>query len=185
MYKQLIESKKSDFEKAVAHFQSELNAIRTGRASPSLVESLMVESYGLQTPLKNIASITVPDAKSLAIQPWDRSLLSAIEKAVQASSIGIQPVNDGVYIRLNMPPLNEERRKELVKMVKSQAESAKVRIRNVREEIWKEVVRGVKEKQLTDDEKYEAEKELKKTIDGFNAKIEEFLKSKEAEIMTV
>ena len=185
MYKQLIESKTKEFEKALEHFLSDLNAVRTGRASPQLVENLPVDSYGTKTPLKNVASITVPDHRSLAIQPWDRSLLPAIEKAIQSSSIGIQPVNDGAYVRLNMPALNEERRKELVKVIKGHAETARVRLRNIREEIWKEVGRAVKEKKLTEDDKYNAEKELKKTIDGYNAEIEEMLKRKEAEVMTV
>ncbi|MCL5435805.1 MAG: ribosome recycling factor [Patescibacteria group bacterium] len=185
MYQKLIEAKAGEFEKALSHLTKELNAVRTGRASPALVENLLVESYGTKTPLKNVASITVPDARSLAIQPWDRSLLSAVEKAIQASSVGIQPVNDGAYIRLNMPPLNEERRKELVRVIKGHAEAARVRLRNVREEIWKEVGRALKEKQLTEDDKYKAEKDLKKTLDGYNEKIEEMSKRKEAEIMTV
>ena len=185
MYKDLIEQKKPDLEKALEHFHGELNAVRTGRASPALVENLLVDSYGAKTPLKNLASITVPEARSLAIQPWDKSLLQAIEKAVQASPVGINPVNDGAYIRLNMPALTEERRKELVKLIKQNAESARIRIRNIREEIWKEVGRQVKDKKLTEDDKFKAETELKKIVDANNKKIEEMMEKKQAEIMIV
>lgn len=185
MYKELIEQKRADFGKALEHFQGELNAVRTGRASPALVENLLVESYGAKTPLKNLASITVPEARSLAIQPWDKSLLQAIEKAVQASSIGINPVNDGAYIRLNMPSLTEERRKELVKLIKQNAEAARIRIRNIREEIWKEIGRQVKDKKLTEDDKFKAETELKKIVEENNGKIEDMMEKKQAEIMTV
>lgn len=185
MYKELIEQKRADFGKALEHFQGELNAVRTGRASPALVENLLVESYGAKTPLKNLASITVPEARSLAIQPWDKSLLQAIEKAVQASPIGINPVNDGAYIRLNMPSLTEERRKELVKLVKQNAEAARIRIRNIREEIWKEIGRQVKDKKLTEDDKFKAETELKKIVEENNGKIEDMMEKKQAEIMTV
>jgi ribosome recycling factor len=185
MYKQIIKAKVEEFEKALIHLSVELNAVRTGRASAALVENLLVDSYGAKTPLKNVASITVPDPRSLAIQPWDKSLLSVIEKSIQASSIGIQPINDGVFVRLVMPPLSEERRKELVKIVKGHAEATRVRLRNIREEIWKEIGRAFKEKKLTEDDKYNAEKELKKTLDEYNAKIDEMLKRKEVEIMTV
>lgn len=185
MYQQLIADKKSDFEKAIDHFHTELGTVRTGRASPVLVENILVDSYGTKTPLKNLASITVPEARSLAIQPWDKSIMQSVEKAIAAANIGIQPINDGQYIRLNMPMLTEERRKELVKLIKQMAESARVRVRNIREEVWKEVGKLVKDKEITEDNKFAAEKELKKIIDEYNDKIKVLLEKKEAEVMKV
>jgi len=185
MYKKIIEEHKPKFEKAIEHFISEIAALRTGRANPALVEGILVESYGAKTPLKNIASISTPDSRSILIQPWDKNTLKDIEKAIAASPLGIQPVNDGNHIRLNLPQLSEERRKELVKLVKQHAESARVSIRNVREEIWKEIGRIHKEKQITDDQKFEAQEELKKVVDEYNARVKELLDKKEQEIMTV
>jgi len=185
MYKQLIENQRVALDKSMEHFATELASIRTGRAAPAMVENIAVESYGVVSPLKNIASITVPEPKSLTIQPWDRSLLSNIEKAIMAANLGIQPINDGLHVRLNLPPLNEERRKDLAKVVRQQAEAARVRVRNIREDIWKEVVRLQKEKKVTEDQKYEAQEELKKLVEEYNEKIGSLLERKEQEIMTV
>jgi ribosome recycling factor len=180
-----IEKKSKDFLNALDFLHKEFSGVRTGRASPALVETLQVESYGTKQPLKNIASISVSDAKTLVIQPWDRSGLQEIEKAIQASSIGIQPANDGIRIRLAMPPLSSERRQDLVKLIRQMAEQARVRIRNVREDVWKEVQKQVKDKQLTEDQKYQAEKELKSIVEKYNEEIKKLLESKENEVMTV
>lgn len=150
-----------------------------------MVENLPVESYGTTSSLKNLASITVPEPRSLAIQPWDKGLAGNIEKAIQAANLGLQPINDGVNIRLNLPSLNEERRKELVKIVRQQGESARIRVRNAREDAWKEIVNLHKEKKLTDDQKYDASEELKKIVEDYNGKIKLMLEKKEQEIMTV
>lgn len=185
MYKQLIDKRKPEFEKALEHLHKDLSAIRTGRASPALVENILVESYGATTPLKNLAGITVPEARTLVIQPWDKGVLTAVEKAIAASNLGITPVNDGARIRLNLPSLNEERRQELVKLVKQQAESCRVRIRNVREEIWKEVRKLLKEKKVTEDQKYDAQEDLKKIVENYNEQIKNLAEAKEKEVMTV
>ena len=162
-----------------------MSGLRTGRASTALVENIMVDSYGTKTPLKNVASITVPEPRSISIQPWDKGILSAVEKAVAASSLGIQPVNDGNNIRVNLPTLTEERRKELTKKVKQQAESARVRLRNVREEIWREVGKLEKDGKVTEDQKFDAQKELKEIVEKYNEQIKEISEAKEKEIMTV
>lgn len=185
MYKQLIEKQKPQLEQALEHLKTELAGIRTGRAHPGLVEQVMVESYGTKSPLKNLASINVTDAKTLTIQPWDKGVIGEVAKALTAANLGMTPVNDGISIRLNIPPLNEERRKEMVKVIKQQAENSRIRIRNIREDIWKEVARLAKEKQVSEDEKFEAQEELKKIVESSNEQIKELTEKKENEVMTV
>lgn len=185
MYKKIILEKRSQLEKAIEHLATEMSGLRTGRANAALVENILVESYGAKTPLKNLASITVPEPRSLAIQPWDRGLLSAVEKAISASSLGIQPVNDGANIRVNLPALTEERRGELVKTVKQHAEDTRIRVRNIREEIWREVGKLLKEKMITEDQKFEAQDKLKELVEEYNEKIKSIVEKKEQEIMTV
>lgn len=183
--KNLIEEKKDEFEKVLTHLQHELSGIRTGRAHPAIVENIMVECYGTESPIKAVASISIPESRSIMIQPWDRSLLSDIERAIKAANIGVQPVNDGLGIRLNLPALNEERRKEMAKIIGQQAESARVGIRAVREDIWKEVARLQKDGELTEDQKFEAQDELKKIVEGFNDQIKSAAEKKEQEVLTV
>ncbi|MEK9180612.1 MAG: ribosome recycling factor [Patescibacteria group bacterium] len=185
MYKQLIDKKKAEFEKALDHLYKDLAAVRTGRASAGLVEGILVESYGTTTPLKNIAGITVPEARTIVIQPWDKGILAAVEKAISAANIGVTPVNDGSHIRLNLPPLTEERRVEMVKLVKQHAESSRVRVRNIREEIWREVGKMLKDKKITEDQKYQAQEDLKKIVDSYNEQIKNLAEAKEKEVMTV
>lgn len=185
MRQPLIEQRKADFDRAIDHFHNELATVRTGRASAALVENVQVESYGTNSPLKNLAGITVQDARTLLIQPWDRSVLASIEKAIQAANLGFTPINDGLHIRISIPSPTEERRKELAKTVRQMAEAARVRIRNIREEIWREVGKMVKDKKLTEDDKYQAEEELKKLVNEFNESIKQILEKKEAEVMTV
>ena len=185
MIKELIKNSIPDFDKALAHLQGELVSIRTGRASTGLVENIEVDSYGVKTQIKNLASINVPEPRSISIQPWDKNNLAEIEKGIAKSNLGVQPVNDGVNIRINLPPLNEERRMELTKTIKQISESTRVRIRNIREDVWKETGRLLKEKKITEDQKFEAQEELKKLVDEYNEKVKEILAKKEAEIMTV
>ncbi|HLC44468.1 MAG: ribosome recycling factor [Candidatus Doudnabacteria bacterium RIFCSPHIGHO2_01_FULL_50_11] len=180
-----IDKRLKDFEIAIEHLHTELSSVRTGRANPALVEGVVVESYGTRQPLKNLSTISVSDARTLIIQPWDKSILSDVEKGIQASNVGIQPVNDGVKLRLVLPPLNEERRVELVKLIKQMAESARIRMRNIREEIWKEIGKQQKDKQITEDQKYQAEKDLKELLEGYNEKIKVIIEKKEREILTV
>lgn len=181
----IIQAKKPNFEKAVEHLKNELNSIRTGRATPTLVENLIVDYYGTKTPLIQLASISIPDPKSIVIQPWDRNSTKDIEKAIQISSLGINPVNEGTIIRIVIPPLTEERRGELVKLANKKTEEAKISIRNIREEMWKELKNQEKEGKISEDELFLTQKELQKIVDEFNEKIKEISEKKEEEINTI
>lgn len=173
------------FDKAVDHFKQELASLRIGRASAALVENLTVDSYGQKMPLSHVASITIPDPKSIAIQPWDKSNLGAIEKAIQVSNIGLTPNNDGNLIRLSIPAMTEERRKEMVKVVGSLAETARIAVRNVREEILKTLKRQEDDGQLTKDDAAGEKKKLQEHVDKHNAAIKDLAAAKEKEIMTI
>ncbi len=163
----------------------ELSTIRTGRANAGLVEHLRVDYYGTPTPLNQLASITVPDARALAIQPWDRKALEAIEKAIQKSDIGLTPNNDGSIIRLNFPQLTQDRRKDLIKTLHKRLEDGKVALRNVRREAQDELRNMEKRKEISEDEQRRAEVALQKVLDGYVAKIDQAGKAKEAELMEI
>ncbi len=185
MDQQIINDAAKKLEAALEHLRQEFIKIQTGRASPALVENLMVDSYGSMMPLKGLASISIPEPKQIMIQPWDRSILGAIEKAIRNSTLGLNPMSDGVVVRLNLPPLTEERRKELVKVVHHTAEESRIAVRNVRHEALDHLKRLEKEKALSEDALKVREKELQKKIDDTNAKVEEIAKAKEAEVMKV
>jgi ribosome recycling factor len=185
MYKQIVDNKKSDFEGAIEHLNEEIGKIRTGRANPALVESLIVDYYGTKTPLKQIASINAPEARLLVIQPWDKGALVYIESALRESDMGFNPNNDGQVIRINIPALTEERRKELVKVLNQRAEDGKISVRSIREEAWKELQEAEKEGKMSEDDKFSGKDYLQKIVDEFNAKIEEIREKKEKEIMTI
>lgn len=174
-----------DFQKALAHLKTEYARLQTGRASPALVEELKVEAYGSMQPLKGLASISVPDPKTLQIQPWDRGVLSAVEKAIQAANLGLNPINDGRVIRVPMPPLTEERRKELVKVVHQMAENAKITIRTSRGTAHGAFKTLEADKQISEDERRLAEKHLQEKVDNANREVEELAKKKEQDIMTL
>lgn len=185
MVSQIIESKKEEFQKAVDFFKTEIGKIRTGRASSALVEDLLVDYYGAKTPIKQIASVNVPEAKLIIISPWDKDGLVNIEKVIAESDLNLNPVNDGEVIRINIPPLNEERRKELAKILSQKAEEARVSVRRTREEIWEEIQEKEKKGEITEDDKFSGKDKLQETVDEYNKKIEEMKSKKEEEIMTV
>ena len=185
MYKNIIDNKKIDFEDAIEHLNVEMGKIRTGRANPALVEGLIVDYYGTKTSLKQIASINAPEARLLVIQPWDKGALIYIESALRESDMGFNPNNDGQVIRINIPALTEERRKELVKVLNQRAEDAKISIRNIREEAWKEIQEAEKEGKMSEDDKFSGKEYLQKIVDEYNKKIEEVREKKETEIMTI
>jgi ribosome recycling factor len=161
----------------------EFAGVRTGRASAALVEHIRVDYYDTPTPIPQVSSVSVPDPRTLLIQPWDASLLSKIEKAIQKSDLGLTPANDGKLIRLTMPPLNEERRKQLAKAVGKQAEESRVAVRNIRREA-KDKLRGLgKDKKISEDDEKRGEGELQKLTDRFVQRIDELLKKKEQEIL--
>lgn len=185
MINELISKRNGDFEKSLEHCKEEMNKIRTGRASAVLVEDLSVDYYGSKSPLKQIASINIPEARSIVISPWSADSLVDIEKAVRESQLNLNPINDGKTIRINISPLNEERRKELVKILNQKTEEARVAVRRIREEIWDEIQELEKAGKIGKDDKFAGKDKLQKIVDEYNDKIEEIRKKKEEEIMTV
>jgi len=185
MLNQIIEQSRPKMEKGIERFKEEINKLRTGRANPAMVENLSVEYYGARTPLKQVASINVPEPRLIVVQPWDKDSLVNIEKAINEAQLGLNPVNDGQVIRLAIPPLNEERRVELVKMLGKYAEDAKVAVRKAREEAWDEIQEMVKDGKLAEDDKFRGKDMLQKSVDEYNGKIEEIREKKEKEMMEV
>ena len=172
-------------DKSVEATHDHFNTVRTGRATPALLDRIQIDYYGQATPLKQLATINVPEPRMLTIQPFDPSSIKAIEKAIQESDLGLTPSNDGKLIRLPMPQPNEERRKELVKVVRKLAEEGKVAVRNVRRDVMHHLQELVRNGDVGDDEERRAEDRVQKLTDEHVAKIEDLLKRKEAEIMEV
>ncbi|BCB96984.1 ribosome-recycling factor [Dissulfurispira thermophila] len=160
-------------------------AIRTGRASLSLLDGITVDYYGTPTPLNQVATLGIPDPRQITIQPWEPKLISEIEKAILKSGLGLTPTNDGKIIRLNIPPLTEERRKELVKVAKKRAEEARVAVRNIRRDINDEIKKSEKEQHLSEDDVKRLQDEIQKITDSYIHKVDEILQHKEKEIMEV
>ncbi len=173
------------FDGAVDHFKQEISALRNGRASSALVDAIMVESYGSKVPISHIASISIPDPRTIAIQPWDKSNAGAIEKAIQASNIGLNPINDGNLIRLNIPSMTEERRKEMVKILGQIAEQSRIAIRNVREEILKSIKGRQDDNEIQEDQVEIEKKDLQAVVEKYNDQIKDLSGAKEKEIMTI
>lgn len=170
---------------SLKHVKLELKQLRTGRASPSLVEHLLVEVYGSKTELRELASITTPEVRQILIQPWDPSIIKEVEKAIAASSLGLNPSVDGQVLRINLPALNEERRKELIKVMNGMLEKARVSIRSAREEALKDLKRQERESKISEDELFAGQKELQKIVDEANEEVKKIGETKEKEIMTV
>jgi len=185
---ELIKKQVSDarvlMEKAIDHCEGELQKIRAGKASPSMLDDVVVEYYGTPTPLSQVGSVNTPDARTIVIQPWEKSLLSAIEKAIMEANLGVNPQNDGTIIRINVPPLTEERRRDLVKKAKAEAETGKIAIRNIRKEA-NEKIRRLKSEGASEDEMKSGEAEVQKLTDSFIAKVDQHSDAKEKDIMTV
>jgi len=185
MIKEIIERKKPEIEKSLEHFKEELNQVRTGRASTALVENLLVDYYSAKSPLKQIASITVPEPRTITIAPWDKDSLVNIEKAIRESQLNLNPNNDGQVIRINIPALTEDRRKELIKLLNQKAENARIAIRKHREDVWEEIQKMEKEGKIGEDDKFIGKDKLQEVVDEYNAKIEEIRTKKEQEVMTI
>lgn len=175
----------SRFQKTIEHFSEELKSVRTGRANPSLVTNIMVMAYGSPLPIPQLANISVPEAKMLVIEPWDKSLLKEIEKAITQSNLGINPLNDGTSVRLIMPQMTEENRKNLIKILGHKSEQAKIAIRSVRDSIREEITQQERNKEITQDDRYALFEEVDKMTKEFTARIEELTTKKEEEIMTI
>jgi ribosome recycling factor len=161
----------------------EFSEVRTGRASPSLVEGIRVEYYGTSTPLKQLATISTPDARLIVIQPWDISILAEVEKAILRSSLGITPTNDGKLIRISIPQLSKERREELAKLVKKMAEDGRISIRTIRRDAVEAARNLEKDKTITEDDRFRAQDEIQKLTDRYIERIDQILKDKEEELM--
>jgi len=181
----VINEAKSKMQNAVKFLHEEYGKLQTGRASAALVDGLTIDVFGSSMPIRGLASISIPESNQIAIQPWNRDHLVNIEKAIRESNLGLNPGNDGQVIRLIIPPLTEERRRDLVKLVHKYAEDARVSIRNARHEALKRMEAMEKAKEISEDELKGREKALQKEVDDFNAQIEEAAKHKEKDIMTV
>ena len=177
----ILDDTKEQMQKAIAHLENEFTSIRAGKASPVMLKSVMVDYYGSQTPLSQVANINTPDARTLSVQPWEKSMIQEIEKGIMNANLGLNPMNNGESIIINVPMLTEERRKELVKQAKSEAEHAKVSIRNAR----RDALHELKKLDLSEDLLKNEEDAVQKLTNSFSKKTEELLAVKEADIMKV
>ncbi|MGB2085664.1 MAG: ribosome recycling factor [Flavobacteriaceae bacterium] len=177
----ILDSTKESMANAVLHLENELLNIRAGKANPVMLKSVMVDYYGTPTPLNQVANVNTPDGRTLSIQPWEKSMLAEIEKGIMIANIGFNPMNNGESIIINVPPLTEERRRELVKLAKSETENAKVSVRNAR----KEANHEIKKSESSEDEQKNCEIDVQTATDNYTRKIDAILAAKEKEIMTV
>jgi ribosome recycling factor len=185
MAKQVLTQAEEKMEKAIGALKRELSTLRAGRANPSLLERIQVDYYGTPTPINQMAGITVPEARLLVIQPYDKSVMGDIEKAILKSDLGLTPSNDGQVIRIAIPPLTEERRKELVKLVKKFGEEAKVALRNIRRDANDDLKKLEKDAEITEDELRRYNDDVQKLTDKFTAEVDSVTSNKEKEIMEV
>ncbi len=181
----VLKDTRERMQKSIQSLEDELNTIRTGRASVALFERIKVEYYGNPTPLNQVATISVPEARLVVIQPWDKGIINDIEKAIQKSELSVNPSNDGKVIRINIPPLTEERRKEYVKVAKNMAEQARVAIRNIRRDANDELKKSQKAGDMSEDEEKRAIDDVQKLTDDHIEKINEVLEAKEKEILEI
>ena len=185
MYQEKIKEAEKIMQQSIDFLKGELSKIKTGRANTELVSDLKVECYGTMTPLQQLATITVPEPQMIVIQPYDKNVMGEIEKGIQASDLGLNPVNDGSVLRITIPPLTEERRKEIVSIMSQKLEEARISLRTAREKCWKEIKDFEDSGNISEDDKYIAQEELNKVIEKFNKEVEEIGSKKETEIMNV
>ncbi len=181
--KEILDTARINMQKSFEHYSSQITKVRTGRATASILDDVNVEYYGSPTQLSQTANISVPDARSIVINPYDKSILSNIEKAIQQADLGFNPQNDGNIIRINVPPLTEERRKDFVKLTKKYAEDGKVAIRNLRRDYMESFKKAEKAKEISEDEKKKGEELLQKATDEFIGKIDKVVSDKEKELL--
>lgn len=179
-----LEDAKEKMEKAVNHLEDELLRVRAGKATPNILDGINVDYYGSQTPLNQVSNISTPDGKTIAVQPWEKSMIEPIEKAILAANIGLNPINNGELIRINIPPLTEERRNNLVKQIKQMAENTRVSVRNARRET-NEALKQMKKDGLSEDLEKDAEIEVQDMTNQFTEKIEKLVEAKEKDILTI
>jgi ribosome recycling factor len=183
MLKEVLKNTESAMKQSIEHLQTEFTGIRTGKANPALLDSIKVDYYGQQVPIKQVASIAVPDARLITIQPWDKNVVSDIEKAIMGSDLGLNPQNDGTLIRLPIPQLTEERRKDLVKVVHRLGEDAKVVLRNIRRNANEELKQLEKKHDISEDQMHTTQEDVQTLTNTYVEKVDETVKLKEQEIM--
>lgn len=185
MVDDILEGTKSNMDKSIDNLRAELAGVRTGKANPALLDSIKVSYYGQTVPLKQIANIAVPDPRLITIQPWDKSIVSEVEKAIMASELGLNPQSDGTLIRLPIPALTEERRKDLVKLVKRIAEDTKVAIRNIRRDANDKIRKMEKDHTISEDEMHTNQDEVQTITNSFTEKVDHIIEAKEKEILEI
>ena len=185
MYKEIINRIRPNLDRTVDYLKQEMAGLQAGRATPSLIEDLEVECYNQRMSLKQLAAIQVPEPRSILIRPWDRNILKDIAQAISQSKLGLSPIVEEEFIRLKIPPLSEERRRELTKILQEKLEECHISVRRQREEVWREIQDLEQAGKISEDDKFRAKDELQKLIDEYNKKIEEIGKKKEGEIMKV
>lgn len=181
----IVNDYKSEFQKAVDFYKTDIGGLRTGRANAAIVENISVEAYGGQMPVKGLANISIPEARTIVIEPWDKSIIKDIEKAIRLAGTGLNPSNEGNLLRLTLPQMTEETRKELIKILGQKSEAARVSVRQVREEIKEMIIEMEKTKEIGEDERYNLQDELEKVTGEFNDKLLAMREEKEKEIMTI
>jgi ribosome recycling factor len=184
-FQSALDDARAQMRKSLEHLAEEFDSVRVGRANPKMVENVHVDAYGSQMPMNQVASVSAPQADLLVIQPWDKGMLQPIEKAIQAANLGLNPSNDGQLIRLAIPPMTEERRKEIAKTARARGEEARISVRNVRRSSKDDIKKAQQADNLPEDMRFEAENQLQKLTDEFTAKIDAMLDRKEKEIMEV
>lgn len=180
-----INDLKTKMDKSIEALRRDLSRVRTGRASLTLLDGIRVDYYGVPTPLSQVASLAVPESRLITIQPWDSKLIGEIEKAIQKSDLGLNPMSDGKVVRINIPPLTEERRKDLVKVIKRMEEECKVALRNIRRDGNEQLKVAKKDKEISEDDQFKLQEEVKKVMDKNIEKTEEIVRAKEKEILEV
>lgn len=185
MYQEFLDKLKPKLEKVVQELKEEIGSIQTGRATPALLEDVEVSAYNTKTPLNQLAAIQSPDPRTLYVQPWDKNIIKEIQKAIEEAPLGLAPVLDGEILRISIPALNEEKRKELVRILKDKMEAARIRIRQERERILDESKKMEKDSEITEDDKFLIKDKVQELIDNFNSQVEEITEKKEKDIMTV
>jgi ribosome recycling factor len=185
MIDEIIKDAEVRMGKSIESLQTELTKIRTGRAHPSLLDQIQIDYYGAATPINQVANVTIEDSRTLVVTPWEKDMVAKVEKAIMGSDLGLNPATAGTVIRIPMPPLTEERRRDLVKVVKHEAEQGRVAIRNIRRDANSDFKELLKEKEISEDEERKAEENIQKLTDTYVAKIDKVLADKEAELMEV
>ena len=185
MIDEIIEDAQERMEKSIESLKGSLNKIRTGRAHASLLDNITVDYYGMETPLSQVGNISVPDARNLSVTIFDKGMIAAVEKAIMKSDLGLNPQSNGSLIRIPLPPLTEERRKDLVKVVRGEAEGGKIAIRNIRRDANSDFKSLLKDKEISEDEHHQAEDSIQKVTDVFVKQVDELLAKKETELMEI